>query len=89
MYKRQPPKLKWAEAKALETIEEDILEAEEAAGAKAEEINHPDFYKDHPNDWQEHEEELKQLQAKVAELYENWERYTEIQNKWDAWKAEN
>jgi len=85
----QPPKLKWAEAKALETIEEDILVAEEMASAKAEEIAHSDFYRNHPNDWQEHEKELKRLQSKVSELYENWENYTVIQTKWDAWKASN
>ncbi len=82
----QPPKLKWAEEKELETIEDDILIAEEAATAKEEEMAHPDFYKNHPHDWQEHETELKQLQTAVTDLYEKWERYTQIKTTWEEWK---
>ena len=46
----------------------------------------PTFYNDHPNDWKEHEDELATRQALVAELYEKWERYTEIKANWEAWK---
>jgi len=83
----QPPKLKWAEEKELETIEEDILEAETKAEEKAQEIAQPDFYNNHPEDWQEHEKELETLQEKALELYEKWERYLEIKKNWEEWKA--
>ena len=83
----QPPKLKWSEEKELETIEDEILVAEESASEKEAEMSSPNFYNDHPNDWQEHEEELKKRKATVAELYAKWERYTEIKTTWDAWKA--
>lgn len=84
----QPPKLKWSEEKELETIEDDILEAEEAVTKKETEMAHEDFYKDHPNDWKEHEEELKRRQKVVAEFYEKWELYTEIKSNWEEWKAQ-
>ena len=83
----QPPKLKWAEEKELETIEDDILVAEEATAAKETEMASPDFYKDHTDDWQEHEAELKNLKATVAELYAKWERYTQIKTTWEEWKG--
>ena len=83
----QPPKLKWAEEKELETIEDDILVAEEAAAAKETEMASPDFYKDHTDDWQEHEAELKNLKATVSELYAKWERYTQIKATWEEWKG--
>lgn len=83
----QPPKLKWAEEKELETIEEDILRAEESVAEKEAEMNDPDFYPNHPNDWQEYEAELKTRQQTVTDLYDKWETYTQIKTTWEKWKA--
>ncbi len=85
----QPPKLKWSEEKELETLEDDILEAEEKASAQEQLMAAPNFYNDHPTDWQDHEKALSALQSKVTELYDKWERYTTIKSTWDAWKAKN
>jgi len=82
----QPPKLKWAEEKELETIEGDILEAETSLSEKEKEMANPDFYKDHPNDWKEHEEELEKRKQTVVDLYDKWERYLEIKTTWEEWK---
>ncbi len=83
----QPPKLKWAEEKELETIEEDILLAEEAVSEKEGAMANPDFYKDHTHDWKDHEEELKRRKETVSHLYERWERYLETKKNWEEWKA--
>lgn len=82
--KPQPPKLKWAEEKELETIEETILEAEATAERKEQEIAHPDFFANHSNDWQEHQAELKALKEEVAALYTRWERLEKIKSDWEA-----
>ncbi len=74
----KPRKLKWAEEKELETIEEVILKAEEDVAAKEAELASPDFYANHTDDWQDYENALKDTQAKVASLYSRWEELEAI-----------
>ena len=71
-------KLKWKEERELETIEEDILTAEEDVAAKEAIITHPSFYNEHPNDWQQYEQQLNEAKEKVAALYNRWEELEKI-----------
>lgn len=76
--KERPRKLKWAEAKELETIEEDILQAEENVTRLEIIFNAPDFYDKHGDNWQELETELKTAKEKVPQLYSRWEELEAI-----------
>ena len=76
--KERPRKLKWAEAKELETIEEDILAAEQKLAQLEAEFNAPDFYEKHGDNWQALEAELKQAKEKVPTLYNRWEQLEAI-----------
>lgn len=82
-----PPKLKWKEERELETIEEDILAAEEDAAAQEAIINEPNFYVEHSHDYQEYEAKLKAAQEKVASLYARWEELEAIRLEYEAYKA--
>ena len=66
-------KLKWKEERELETIEEDILNAEEDVAQQETVIAAPEFYNDHPNDWQDYNDKLKLAKENVAKLYSRWE----------------
>ncbi|MBK1829150.1 ATP-binding cassette domain-containing protein [Verrucomicrobiaceae bacterium R5-34] len=76
--KERPRKLKWAEAKELETIEDDILAAEEKASELTAAFEAPDFYEKHGDNWQQLEAELKQAKEKVQHLYTRWEELEAI-----------
>lgn len=76
--KERPRKLKWAEAKELETIEETIMEAEENVARLEAIFNAPDFYEKHGDNWQELETELKEAKEKVPQLYTRWEELEAI-----------
>ena len=76
--KERPRKLKWAEAKELETIEADILAAEEKVTRLETAFEAPDFYEKHGDDWQELETELKQAKEKAPQLYTRWEELEAI-----------
>jgi ATP-binding cassette subfamily F protein uup len=76
--KKTGRKLKWKEERELETIEEDILKAEEDVVAKEKILTHPDFYNEHANDWQKYEDQLNESKAKVAKLYARWEELEQI-----------
>ena len=71
--KEKPRKLKWSEETILETIEADILTAEEGVEAQAAFISAPNFYAEHTNDYQDYENKLKVAQEEVARLYAHWE----------------
>ncbi len=75
---KRPRKLKWAEQRELETIEEVILEAEEIASALETEMSEPDFYTQHTHDWQEYEEKRASARQKVSDLYDRWEELEAI-----------
>ncbi|WP_156817142.1 ABC-F family ATP-binding cassette domain-containing protein [Rubritalea marina] len=83
----KPQKLKWSEERELETIEEDILRAEEAAASQQAIINAPNFYAEHTHDYREYEVKLEVLEARVLELYERWEELNAIKAAWDAYHA--
>lgn len=76
--KERPRKLKWAEAKELETIEEVILAAEENVTKLQAAFEAPDFYEKHGDNWQELEAELKTAKEKVPALYTRWEELEAI-----------
>lgn len=79
----KPRKLKWSEERELETIEEDILVAEEAAAAQQAIINDPQFYAEHSSDYRDYELKLEQLEARVLELYDRWEELNQVKAAWD------
>ncbi|MCP5534917.1 MAG: ABC-F family ATP-binding cassette domain-containing protein [Akkermansiaceae bacterium] len=76
--KERPRKLKWAEAKELESIEDDILAAEENVARLEAIFEAPDFYEKHGDNWQALETELKEAKAKVPRLYTRWEELESI-----------
>jgi len=76
--KKTGRKLKWKEERELETIEADILTAEEDVAAKEAILTHPNFYNEHPNDWQQFETQLNESKAKAAKLYARWEDLEKI-----------
>ena len=76
--KERPRKLKWAEAKELETIEEDILAAEQTLAQLEAQFNAPDFYEKHGDNWQALEAELNEAKLKVPKLYSRWEELEAI-----------
>ena len=62
----KPHKLKWSEERELETIEDDILIAEEDAAAQQDIINAPNFYAEHSHDYQEYESQAKRGSRKSS-----------------------
>jgi len=77
-------KLKWAEEKELETIEETIMEAEENVARLETLFNAPDFYEKNGDNWQELEAELKAAKEKAPLLYARWEELEEIKKASEA-----
>ena len=82
--KERPRKLKWAEEKELETIEDDIMAAEENVARLETLFNAPDFYEKHGDNWQELEAELKEAKEKTPLLYARWEELEEIKKAAEA-----
>ena len=82
--KERPRKLKWAEAKELETIEEEILAAEQTLAQLEAQFNAPDFYEKHGDNWQALETELNEAKAKVPKLYSRWEELEAIKSASEA-----
>ncbi len=78
--KDRPRKLKWAEAKELETIEDEILVAEQNLAQLEKQLNAPDFYEKHGDNWQALENELEQAKEKVPTLYNRWEELEAIKS---------
>lgn len=78
--KTQKKKLKWKEEKELETIEEDIMNAE----AEVEEIESifadPDFYEKYSDKAAEFNLKLETAKEKVQKLYARWEELEELKN---------
>ncbi|QQL45523.1 ABC-F family ATP-binding cassette domain-containing protein [Sulfuriroseicoccus oceanibius] len=73
-------KLTYNETRELETIEEDILAAEEKVATLEAEFTAPDFYENHADDWQQLEADLKAAKEAVPVLYERWEELEKIKN---------
>ncbi len=76
--KERSRKLKWAEEKELETMEDDIMKAETAVSELETKIAAPNFYEKHSQDWEKLENELKENKVKVTAIYARWEELEEI-----------
>lgn len=71
--KAKPRKLTFKEARELETMEADILAAEERAGALDATLNDPSFYITRSHEAEGLLKELEAAKAEVARLYARWE----------------
>lgn len=81
--KTQKKKLKWKEEKELETIEEDIMNAEAEVERIETMFSASDFYEKHSDKINELNEELAQAKEKVQTLYSRWEELEEMKNNLD------
>ncbi len=70
--KPEPKKLKWKEAKELETIEQDILSAEEEVHRIEALFSSQDFYEKYGNSIDALTKELSEGKSKVERLYARW-----------------
>lgn len=73
-------KLSWKEKKELETIEEDILNAESEVETIERIFSSPDFYKEMAARTKELNAELDAAKNKVKQLYERWDELEKIKN---------
>jgi ATP-binding cassette subfamily F protein uup len=73
-------KLSYKETRELETIEDDILAAEEKAGQLETTMTASDFYVQHGSDWKRFETELEAAKAEVTRLYARWEELAKIRD---------
>ncbi|MGE5401252.1 MAG: ABC-F family ATP-binding cassette domain-containing protein [Ignavibacteriales bacterium] len=71
-------KLKWKEAKELETIEEDIMTAETEVARIESIFSAPDFYEKYAKQTTELTAELDAAKEKVKALYDRWEELEKI-----------
>ncbi|MEP4076573.1 ABC-F family ATP-binding cassette domain-containing protein [Haloferula sp.] len=69
----KPRKLTMAEKKELETIEDRIMEAEEAAAAIELKLNDPDFQANHFSEVPQVVAELEKAKQTTAAIYARWE----------------
>ncbi len=76
----QKNKLKWKEAKELETIEQDILNAEAEVERIEKIFVSPDFYEKHGNQIVLLTEELSVAKVTVDRLYARWHKLEELQS---------
>ena len=81
-------KLTWKETKELDSIEAVISAAEDAVRRLESEFADPDFYTRHGQDWRLLESQLRELRAKVAQLYSRWEELEQIRLPGDRVKRE-
>jgi ATP-binding cassette subfamily F protein uup len=77
--KAQVKKLKWKEAKELETIEQDIQRAEEEVGSIEAIFSAHDFYEKHGDQTVKLTEDLAAAKEKVTRLYERWHELERLQ----------
>lgn len=76
--KPKPRKLSWKESKELETIEEDIMNAEAEVERIEGLFSSPDFYEKHSHRTSELAGELEKAKNLVLTLYKRWEELEEI-----------
>jgi ABC transport system ATP-binding/permease protein len=81
LIKVQANKLKWKEAKELETIEHNILEAETKVERIEKIFASPDFYEKHGNQTVSLTAELSAAKATVDRLYARWHELEELQSR--------
>ena len=77
----RPRKLKWKEERELETIEAQILEAENKVADLEKTFADPDFYKKHAKNSAVLESDLKSARERVTELYQRWEELERIKQE--------
>jgi len=78
--KAAPKKLKWAEAKELEQMEEKIMQAEEEVSELEAIFALPDFYEKYGNQIIELNTRLEQAKLNVHALYERWDELEKKKN---------
>ncbi len=69
--------MSWSEKKEFETIEDDILVAEEAVEEIEAKMAAPDFYEKHGDQMEEITKDLKDAKKVAAQLFERWEYLSE------------
>ena len=74
----KPAKRTFAQERELETIEETITSAEEAAAAIEEKLNDPDFQRDHFDEVSSLVSDLEAAKNLVTSLYARWEELEAI-----------
>jgi ATP-binding cassette subfamily F protein uup len=82
-----PPKLKWKEERELETMEEVILEAEEALAATEAQLADPQFFVEHAEKAAQMAAGLEAQKAAIEALYTRWEKLESVRKNWEEWKA--
>jgi len=75
-------KLKWAEERELESMEETILEHETKLEELTEQFNAPDFYEKHKDNWESMQKNLDDNKKKVQELYDRWEMLEQMKQNY-------
>jgi ABC transport system ATP-binding/permease protein len=78
--KNSGKKIKWKEAKELETIEADIMRAEENVHRIESLFNSDNFYQTHSDKITELTDELNAAKEKVEHLYARWHELEDLQN---------
>ena len=73
-------KLSYKEQKELETMEENILVAEEEVAELEKLLNDPEFFVSRAKEYPEMEAKLATGRTKVAELYQRWQELEAIRN---------
>jgi len=71
-------KLSYKETRELETIEADILAAEEKVVLMETALAAPDFFAKHGHNWEALEAQLAAAKARVPQLYARWEELVQI-----------
>lgn len=78
--KTEPKKLKWKDAKELETIEADILKAEEVVHRIEALMAADDFYQKHGDKLEQYTREMNSGKEKVERLYSRWNELDAMKN---------
>lgn len=78
--KQKVRKLTWKENKELETIEEDIMKAEDDVKRIENIFTSPDFYEKYATQTNELNNQLADAKEKVKQLFARWEELEEIKN---------
>ena len=75
----KPRKLKWKEARELETIEETIAAAEEEVVRLENAFTDPGFYLKPKSEMDALQESLGSARVRVSKLYARWEELTQLE----------
>ncbi len=73
-------KLSYKETRELETIEAEILAAEEKVVLMETALAAPDFFAKHGHNWEALEAQLEAAKKRVPQLYARWEELVQIRN---------